>query len=573
MLYSVSLFILIKNYYLKSNKNFNFFKDSDFEDDINEDPVNSTIMQHDSTQLELAEMLCTQDVSKLSFHTKENDPDILSEDDQEDLIEKISEPRKCQITKLPFNYNENLEETICEQSELVKNLQKVDIMKKELHLDISCNSNNNSSVTPKNFNPILDIGSCFKAPITNLNNKDITISCSPYHHSTHFSDSSPLHAKLVYDWSSLLATGDQSDVCILTAEAEIPVHLLVLSIRCPNLLQEVQWVSHSSAKSDNNYNCEYPNSSNFSNISKIDWSYINYETAYSFMVYIYSGVCTVVSKKSDIWMGLFDLALKYQCQELVSHLENIYKASSPKKSPTEQNHSNDQSTCIRSQELEHSDRKNLKYGNNENLQNSSLNNDLCSPSKQSHLDKSSSLTGVTYSTKEVDLFLLPQMNSLPLVSSPVKELDLLSVKNNNQYGLEKNSFNKTEDDSNSRHFQDLEKKEFLQTASEAEKLLSLKDVSHSIHCSKLPKAKSWAQTVELHSVSPPFFITPEEKRSLPIAKESDLTPLPDYQSMVSPQLQVITIYYLIKLFYLSLLLCMVFYKNSLLFHPISHFLA
>ncbi|XP_047496802.1 uncharacterized protein LOC125044265 [Penaeus chinensis] len=115
----------------------------------------------------------------------------------------------------------------------------------------------------------------------------------------------PLHAKLIYDWASLLASGEGADFTITTSEgSDLQAHIFVILVRCPKLYQEVQ----SAGK-------------------KVTWADICFEGAYVFLSYIYTGTCKIKAKDDSLWMDVFDLALKYECDDLVTYLESLYKAN------------------------------------------------------------------------------------------------------------------------------------------------------------------------------------------------------------------------------------------------------
>ncbi|XP_069997155.1 microtubule-associated protein futsch isoform X1 [Penaeus vannamei] len=114
----------------------------------------------------------------------------------------------------------------------------------------------------------------------------------------------PLHAKLIYDWASLLASSEGADFTITTSEgSDLQVHSFVMLVRCPKLYQEVR----SAGK-------------------KVTWTDICFEGAYVFLSYIYTGTCKIKAKDDSLWMDVFDLALKYECDDLVTYLESLYKA-------------------------------------------------------------------------------------------------------------------------------------------------------------------------------------------------------------------------------------------------------
>ena len=117
-------------------------------------------------------------------------------------------------------------------------------------------------------------------------------------------------ARFVIDWSTLLISGEESDVTIsVDDEQELNAHSIVLLTRCSEL--------HAEAK----------------NMSKnVKWEGVSYEGAYAFLVYLYTGNCSVDTRDDPLWIEVFDLALKYNCEELIAYLESLYKiGSSPVK--------------------------------------------------------------------------------------------------------------------------------------------------------------------------------------------------------------------------------------------------
>ncbi|XP_068215658.1 serine-rich adhesin for platelets-like isoform X2 [Palaemon carinicauda] len=115
--------------------------------------------------------------------------------------------------------------------------------------------------------------------------------------------SNSMQTRLVYDWGSLLASGEESDVTIsVNGDEELNAHSVVLLARCPELYSDVK-----------------------NSKRRLTWNEVSYEGAYIFLVYLYTGDCKIKTKDDPLWMDVFDLALKYKSEELISFLESLYK--------------------------------------------------------------------------------------------------------------------------------------------------------------------------------------------------------------------------------------------------------
>lgn len=113
----------------------------------------------------------------------------------------------------------------------------------------------------------------------------------------------PMQEKLLHDWSMLLTSKEESDVTVTTAKNGIlSAHSLIFLARCPKLYKEVK-----DAK------------------MQISWDSVSYEGAYIFLIYLYTGTCKIKAKDDPMWLDVFDLALQYNCKDLVSYMESLYK--------------------------------------------------------------------------------------------------------------------------------------------------------------------------------------------------------------------------------------------------------
>ncbi|XP_045129207.1 uncharacterized protein LOC123514979 isoform X2 [Portunus trituberculatus] len=116
---------------------------------------------------------------------------------------------------------------------------------------------------------------------------------------------------LIKNWKDILQSGAESDVTIVTSDgSSLTAHSIVLLARCSQLYKE--------SKACGNF---------------IKWDNIPQKTARHFLSYLYTGTCEVTTPGDPLWMELYDVALQYDCSDLVSYMELIYKAErSPVKS-------------------------------------------------------------------------------------------------------------------------------------------------------------------------------------------------------------------------------------------------
>lgn len=113
---------------------------------------------------------------------------------------------------------------------------------------------------------------------------------------------------LIQNWNDLLKSGIGSDVTITTLEGSlVKAHSLVLMARCPQLYKESE--VHGKV---------------------IEWYKVPQETTQQFLSYLYTGSCEITTPGDPLWIELYDIGLKYDCKDLVSYMELLYKA---KKSP------------------------------------------------------------------------------------------------------------------------------------------------------------------------------------------------------------------------------------------------
>lgn len=128
----------------------------------------------------------------------------------------------------------------------------------------------------------------------------------PQENQTECEELKPMQEKHQHDWSMLLTSEEESDVSIMTAKSSsISAHSLVFLARCPKLYKEVK-----DAK------------------MQITWDKVSYEGAYIFLIYLYTGTCKMKAKDDPLWLDVFDLALQYNCKDLISYLESLYKIHS-----------------------------------------------------------------------------------------------------------------------------------------------------------------------------------------------------------------------------------------------------
>lgn len=111
---------------------------------------------------------------------------------------------------------------------------------------------------------------------------------------------------LVKNWRDIMQSGAGSDVTIIASDgSSLAAHSLVLLARCPQLYEE---------------------SKVYGNL--IRWDNIPQKTAHHFLSYLYTGTCEVTTPGDPLWIELYDIALRYNCSDLVSYMELIYKANS-----------------------------------------------------------------------------------------------------------------------------------------------------------------------------------------------------------------------------------------------------
>lgn len=116
---------------------------------------------------------------------------------------------------------------------------------------------------------------------------------------------------LIQNWNDLLKSGIESDVTIATLEGIfVKAHSLVLLARCPQLYKE--------SKEHGKF---------------IKWNKVPQKAVHKFLSYLYTGTCEITTPGDPLWIELYDIGLKYDCKELVSYMELLYKAkNSPVKS-------------------------------------------------------------------------------------------------------------------------------------------------------------------------------------------------------------------------------------------------
>ncbi|KAB7505446.1 Structure-specific endonuclease subunit SLX4, partial [Armadillidium nasatum] len=350
--------ILKKNSKITGKLNYTALaEDSDMENDDESDvgaPVETTIVDAYCTQLALAELLCTQNIEDLTFSTDDDVTEVAKkkcENLQESTMHQIDTPMELSRNEAspPNNNNNNSNnndnnnkvisshdfssvEKECEEKESNKKnmLQSHDERGENCKINndanLICLSSDDDDATSStvSFSPEkIQREKLEKAPVNSVTTESInlcekiTIEESSVS-SKNIELDTPFYSKLIYDWSCLLASGENSDLVIVTEGSKIPVHSLVLFCRCSKILAEVIEEEL------------YPTNEIFSPKKKwLNWCEFSFEAAYAFIVYLYTGVCPVKRKdKDDTWLGLYDLALKYSCSELIEHLESIYKIAS-----------------------------------------------------------------------------------------------------------------------------------------------------------------------------------------------------------------------------------------------------
>lgn len=109
---------------------------------------------------------------------------------------------------------------------------------------------------------------------------------------------------LIKNWKDVLQSGTKSDVTIITSDgSSLTAHSIVLLARCSQLYKE--------SKACGNI---------------IKWDNIPQKTARHFLSYLYTGTCEITTPGDPLWIELYDVALQYDCSDLVSYMELIYKA-------------------------------------------------------------------------------------------------------------------------------------------------------------------------------------------------------------------------------------------------------
>ncbi|RXG68355.1 Structure-specific endonuclease subunit SLX4 [Armadillidium vulgare] len=255
-------------------------KDSDMENDDESDvgaPVETTIVDAYCTQLALAELLCTQNIEDLTFSTDDD------------------------VTQVAKKNSENLQEsTECEEKES----NKKNLLQSHDERGENCKITNDANLI------------CLSSDDDNATSS--TVSFSPEKIQREKLEKAPVNSVGFCDYRECQSFGENSDLVIVTEGSKIPVHSLVLFCRCSKILAEV--IEEES----------YPTNGIFSPKKKwLNWCEFSFEAAYAFIVYLYTGGCPVKRKDKDgTWLGLYDLALKYSCSELIEHLESMYKTAS-----------------------------------------------------------------------------------------------------------------------------------------------------------------------------------------------------------------------------------------------------
>nr|XP_045626100.1 uncharacterized protein LOC123775188 isoform X1 [Procambarus clarkii]XP_045626101.1 uncharacterized protein LOC123775188 isoform X1 [Procambarus clarkii]XP_045626102.1 uncharacterized protein LOC123775188 isoform X1 [Procambarus clarkii] len=110
-----------------------------------------------------------------------------------------------------------------------------------------------------------------------------------------------LQEKFIYDWSNFFSNEKKSDVTVTVLDGSVILaHSLVFFVRCSLLYNEV-----------------------IDGGMDILWDEATYEGATRFLVYIYTGTCNIERKSDPLWVEVYELALKYKCEELVSYLKSL----------------------------------------------------------------------------------------------------------------------------------------------------------------------------------------------------------------------------------------------------------
>ena len=152
--------------------------------------------------------------------------------------------------------------------------------------------------------------------------------------------SSDLMNKLVYDWSSLLASEENADVTLITKDSSIGVHSFVFMVRCKEIYNEIM----SDAQ---------PHSCDITTKFVLQWNF-THEVAYKFLLYIYTGQCSLSNECIKEIKACRCLAQQYKCTELLQFLEQHLQKRSSAKSLLDKigQNSNDGTVTINFQEEE-----------------------------------------------------------------------------------------------------------------------------------------------------------------------------------------------------------------------------
>ncbi|KAK8736758.1 hypothetical protein OTU49_004635 [Cherax quadricarinatus] len=143
------------------------------------------------------------------------------------------------------------------------------------------------------------------APLPNqirISSNDLEHVGSPLEEQVKSEEFRSMQKKFIYDWSILFSNEDASDVTVITQDGSIiSAHSLVFLARCPQLYKEAKAAE-----------------------MRVKWDKVSFEAATTFLVYLYTGTCSIKVRGDPLWMEVFDLALEYECLELVSYLKSIF---------------------------------------------------------------------------------------------------------------------------------------------------------------------------------------------------------------------------------------------------------
>ncbi|KAF2364442.1 BTB/POZ domain [Trinorchestia longiramus] len=113
---------------------------------------------------------------------------------------------------------------------------------------------------------------------------------------------SGMKRKVNEDFRNLLETGAVTDATIIPYSGSIPVHSLVLFVRCPTLYDELKAASKSK--------------------SELKWG-VSFASAKQFLTYIYGGTFEIECTYAD-YREIYDLSTKYKCDDLCNYLLKSY---------------------------------------------------------------------------------------------------------------------------------------------------------------------------------------------------------------------------------------------------------